>query len=57
MDGPTVAWVALGLTAAVQVAGFAFVIGVMRAKLEDVRRDFYRHRDLPLDRVHVRFQR
>jgi len=51
-DGVTVAIIGLGLTAVIQVAGGAFVVGQMRSSQKSIQKELTEHKQLPVYRAH-----
>ena len=52
MDGTTVAWVGLGLTAGVQIAAAGWMFGTLNGKLTELYNRFQRHEKLSANKAH-----
>ena len=52
MDGLTVAWAAIGLTAGIQVVGIGIFVGYTREKLNGLGKELGEHKDLDALRGH-----
>ena len=52
MDGLTVAWAAVGLTAGIQVIGIGIFVGYTREKLNGLGKELGEHKGLDATRAH-----
>ena len=51
-EGNAIALTALAITGGIQLVGWAFLIGILKTKVESLRYDLQEHKSLPSVRAH-----